>query len=121
MASTRKSRILSLWIVLGLSAPHVGCSSMPDEMDREPAPDVAEALSTINTVAAEYHLTGQLDIAGPIEAPVASLDPWLVCLRSPSETRFIVAIAYQGNTYVSAREATIADQCEKQAYHPLVK
>jgi hypothetical protein len=121
MALMHKSRILSLWIVLGLSAPHVGCSSMLEELDREPAPDLAKSLSKIRDVAGEYHLTGQLEVAGPIDAPVASLNPWLVCLRSASETRFIVALAYKGNDYVSAREAIMADRCEKQAYQPLSK
>jgi hypothetical protein len=49
------------------------------------------------------------------------LNPWLVCLRSASETRFIVALAYKGDDYVSAREAIMADRCEKQAYQPLPK
>src|ERR1700759_5342984 len=106
--------MLSLLIVLGLSAPHIGCSSMIEELDREPAPDLAKSLANIRGVADQYHLTGQLEVAGPIDVPVASLSPWLVCLRSSSESRFIVALAYKGNEYVSAREAIMADRCEKQ-------
>jgi hypothetical protein len=121
MTSIRKFRILSLWIVLGMSAPQIGCSSMLDELDTTPAPDLAKSIAKIKEVAGLYHLTGQLEVAGPVNAPVASLNPWLVCLRSASETRFIVALAYKGDDYVSAREAIMADRCEKQAYQPLPK
>jgi hypothetical protein len=121
MALIPKSRILAFWIMLGLSGLQAGCSSMIDELEKEPAPDIAKAVAGIKNVAGEYHLTGQLEIAGPIDAPIASLTPWVICLRSSAETRFKVALSYKGDTYVSAREATMADRCDNQAYQPLPK
>ena len=75
----------------------------------------------IKNVAGQYHLTGELQIAGPIKAPAISLDPWVICLRSPSETHFTIAIFYKTDALVSSREATIADHCDSQAYQSMPK
>ena len=98
-----------------------GCSSLLEEVEQVPAPDVAKAILAIKNVAGEYHLTGELQIAGPIKASETSLDPWVICLRTPSEARFTIAIFYKADALVSSREATIADHCDSQAYHPMPK
>jgi uncharacterized membrane protein len=87
--------------------------------DAKQAPDIQKAVPNIKTVADQYHLTGQLEIAGPIEAPVVSTPPWVICLKSPSQPRFTVALFYNGDTSVSARTATIADRCDSQTYRSL--
>jgi hypothetical protein len=84
-----------------------------------PAPNILKAIPAIKFTAGQYHLTGQLEIAGPIEAPAASLIPWVICLKSASEPRFTVALFYKADTLVSSREATIGDRCDSQAYQPL--
>jgi hypothetical protein len=97
-----------------------GCSGMHDMPDEpKPSPDVQKAVPNIKTVAGQYHLTGPLEIAGPIEAPIVSTPPWIICLKSASQPRFTVALFYKGDSYVSARTATIGDRCDSQTYRPL--
>jgi hypothetical protein len=108
-------------VVLGVVFTLAGCSSLLEEAEQAPAPDIAKAISAIKNVAGQYHLIGELQIAGPIKAPVVSLDPWVICLRSPSETRFTIAIFYKTDALVSSREATVADHCDSQAYRPIPK
>jgi hypothetical protein len=83
------------------------------------APDVQKAIPDIKKVAAEYHLTGPLEIAGPIEAPIPLSTPWEFCLKSASETRFKIALLYKGNAFDSAREATMGDHCNNQNYQAI--
>jgi hypothetical protein len=116
-----RSQFLTLWTVIGVVFTLAGCSSLLEEVEQVPAPDIAKTISAIKTVAGQYHLTGELQIAGPIKAPAISLDPWVICLRSPSETRFTIAIFYKTDALVSSREATIADHCDSQAYQPMPK
>jgi hypothetical protein len=110
-----------LFGVLGFGLVLAGCSSLLEEVEQAPSPDIAKAIAAIKTVAGQYHLTGELQIAGPIKAPAVSLDPWVICLRSPSETRFTIAIFYKADALVSSREATIADHYDGQAYQPMPK
>ena len=121
MVLLRKSQLLTFSAVINLGFLLAGCSSLLEEVEQVPAPDVAKAMSAIKTVAGQYHLTGELQIAGPIKAPAVSLDPWVICLRSPSETRFTIAIFYKADAVVSSREATLADHCDSQAYQRLPK
>jgi hypothetical protein len=88
-------------------------------VEPNPAPNSASAAATIRTVATQYHLTGQLEVAGPIEAPIASTPRWVICLKSASERRFTVALFFKAETYVSSRQATIGDRCDGQAYQSL--
>jgi hypothetical protein len=104
-------------IFLGLSL--AGCSSALDEIAQDPSPDVAKAISAIKVVADEYHLTGQLQVAGPIEAPAISLIPWVICLRGASESRFTVALFFKGDAYISSRESVLSDRCDSQTYRPV--
>jgi hypothetical protein len=121
MVPFRQSRFLKFWMAISLVFALGGCSSLLDEVEQAPAPDIAKAISDIKTVASQYHLTGDLQIAGPIKAPAVSLVPWVICLRSPSESRFTVAIFYKADTLVSSREATVADRCDGQSYQPMQK
>jgi hypothetical protein len=93
-----------------------GCSNFEDLPD-EPrtAPDVQKAGTNVKVVAGQYHLSGQLEIAGPIEAPIVSMLPWMSALQP----RFTVALFYKADTFVSSREATMADRCDSQIYRPL--
>jgi hypothetical protein len=106
-------------VIVGLALTLVGCSAVIDAVGQEPSPDIAKAKPNIIAVASQYHLPGQLQIAGPLEAPPASLIPWVICLRGTSEARFTVALFYKGDTYVSSRESIIADRCDSQKYQPL--
>jgi hypothetical protein len=108
-------RYLIVWLGITLA----GCSSVVDAVEQGPSPDITKAKPNIITVAGQYHLPGQLQIAGPIEASPVSLTPWVICLRGTSETRFTVALFYKGDTYVLSRESTIADRCEGKNYQPL--
>jgi hypothetical protein len=121
MGRLRKSQILAVGTVISLCLMVTGCSSFIEEVEQIPAPDITKAISEIKIVATQYHLTGDLQIAGPIKAPEISLVPWVICLRSPSETRFTVAIFYKANTLVSSREALIVDHCDSQTYRPIAK
>ena len=121
MVLFRKSQFLTLSTIASLVFTLTGCSSLLEEVEQASAPDIAKTISAIKTVAGQYHLTGELQIAGPIKAPAASLDPWVLCLRSPSETRFTIAIFYKADALVSSREATIADRCDTQSYQPIPK
>jgi hypothetical protein len=97
-----------------------GCSSFEDLPDEpKTAPDVQKAGANVKVVAGQYHLSGQLEIAGPIEASIVSSPPWIICLKSASQPRFAVALFYKADTFVSAREGTIADRCDSQIYRPL--
>jgi hypothetical protein len=106
-------------LIVGLALTLAGCSSVFDAVEQGSAPDITKAKPNIITVAGQYHLPGQLQIAGPIEAPSVSLTPWVICLRGTSEARFTVALFYKGDTYVLSRESTIADRCDSQNYQPL--
>jgi hypothetical protein len=75
-----KSQFLTLWIVIGVVFTLAGCSSLLEELEQVPAPDIAKAISAIKNVAGQYHLAGELQIAGPVKAPAVSLDPWVICL-----------------------------------------
>jgi hypothetical protein len=86
------------------------------QTDRQNPPDVQTAIPNIKKVAAQYHLAGQLEIAGPIEASTILSTPWEFCLKSASEARFKVALFYEGDTFASARQAVIADRCDDQNY-----
>jgi hypothetical protein len=121
MVRLRKSQLLTFSVVVSLGLMLGGCSTSIEEIDQVPAPDIAKAISAIKNVAGQYHLTGELQIAGPIKAPVVSLIPWVICLRSTSESRFTIAIFYRANELISSREATLADQCDSQAYQPIPK
>ena len=116
MAPLRKFQFMTFPAVVTLGFLLAGCSSLLEEVEQVPAPDVAKAMSAIKNVAGQYHLTGELQIAGPIKAPAVSLDPWVICLRSPSESRFTIAIFYKADALVSSREATVADHCDGQPY-----
>jgi len=97
-----------------------GCSGIQDLPDEpKTAPDVQKAGANVKAVAGQYHLSGQLEIAGPIEASIVSTPPWIICLKSASQPRFTVALFYKADTFVSSREATIADRCDSQIYQPL--
>jgi hypothetical protein len=94
-----------------------GDTPLPDEP--KIAPDVQRAIPNIKKVAAEYHLTGPLEIAGPIEAPITLSTPWEFCLKSAYETRFKVALFYKENTFDSARQAIMGDRCDNQNYQTI--
>jgi hypothetical protein len=97
-----------------------GCSGIQDLPDvPKTAPDVQKAGANVKAVAGQYHLSGQLEIAGPIEASIVSTTPWIICLKSTSQPRFTVALFYKADTYVSSREATMADRCDGQIYRRL--
>jgi hypothetical protein len=97
-----------------------GCSSFEDLPEESRiAPDVQKAGANVRVVAGQYNLSGQLEIAGPIEAPVVSTPPWIICLKAASQPRFTIALFYKADTFVSSREATIADRCDSQIYRPL--
>jgi hypothetical protein len=99
-----------------------GCSGFQDLPDEpKTAPDIQKASANLKAVAGQYQLSGQLEIAGPIEAPVVSTPPWIICLKSPSQPRFTVALSYKADVFVASREATMADRCDGQIYHPLPK
>jgi hypothetical protein len=92
-------------LIVGLALTLAGCSSVIDAVEQEPSPDITKAKPNIITIASQHHLRGQLQIAGPIEAPPVSLTPWVICLRGASEARFTAALFYKGGTYVSPRES----------------
>lgn len=95
------------------------CSGMinSEHQNDQPSPPNAQlAFPNIKKVAAQYHLTGQLEFAGPFEAPITSPAPWEICLKGASDTRFSVALLYKGDTFNSAREATMGDHCDHQNY-----
>jgi hypothetical protein len=84
-----------------------------------PAPDVNKAVQSLKAVASQYHLTGQLEIAGPIEAPIMSSIRWVICLRAASAPQQTYAAFFNADTYVSARMSTLGDHCDAQSYQPL--
>ena len=84
-----------------------------------PAPDIAKAIPTVKTVAGQYHLTGQIEIAGPIEAPIMSSIPWVICMRAAAAPPQTYAIFFKADTFVSARMSTLGDHCDAQSYRPL--
>jgi len=105
---------------LGLCIALAGCSSFDElENDPKPPPAISKAAPVIKTVAGQYHLTGALEIAGPIEAPASSLVPWVICLRSAAAPQATYAIFFKADTYVSSRMSTIADRCDGQTYQAL--
>jgi hypothetical protein len=107
-------------VTVGFCVALAGCSGAHDmPVEPTPAPSIPKAIPVIKIAAGQYHLAGQLQIAGPIEAPAASLTPWVICLKSGSEPRFTVALFYKGDTFVSSRVATLGDRCDSQAYQPL--
>jgi hypothetical protein len=95
------------------------CSSVEVAKEPAPPPDVSKAIPIIKTVASQYHLTGQLEIAGPIEAAIASSIPWIICLRSAATPRQTIALFYRKDEYVSSRLSTIGDRCDSQIYKAL--
>jgi hypothetical protein len=95
----------------------LGDTPLPDEP--KIVPDVQGAIPDIKKIAAQYHLTGPLEIAGPIEAPITLITPWEFCLKSASETRFKIALLYKGTAFDSARQATMADHCDDQNYQTI--
>lgn len=108
-------------VIVGLCGASVAACSAIHDMPEEakPAPDVQKAISNIKAVAGQYHLTGQLEIAGPIEAPIVSTPPWVICLRSAATPRQTYALFYTADTYVSSRMSTIGDRCDSQTYQPV--
>ena len=96
-----------------------GCSTELDQLEQGPSPDLHKAIPAIKAVASQYHLVGQLEIAGPIIAPAISVNPWVICLRSTSQSRFTIAIFYKADALVSSREATLGDLCDSQEYKPI--
>jgi hypothetical protein len=99
------------------SAACSGMHDMPEEPN--PAPDVKKAIPSVKAVATQYHLTGQLEIAGPIEAPIMSSIPWVICLRAASAPHQTYALFFKADTYVSSRMSTIGARCDTQSYQPL--
>jgi hypothetical protein len=99
------------------SAACSGLHDMPEEPN--PAPDVNKVIPNVKAVAAQYHLTGQIEIAGPIQAPIMSSVPWVICLRAASAPQRTYALFFKADTYVSSRISTLGDHCDAQAYHPL--
>jgi hypothetical protein len=116
----RKS-FTACFVVAGICGTAMtGCSGIQDLPDEpKTAPDLQKAGANVKVVAGQYHLSGQLEIAGPIEASIVSTPPWIICLKSASQPRFTVALFYKADTFVSSREATIADRCDSQIYRPL--
>lgn len=119
MVLFRKPQFLTPWTMITLSIILAGCSTAVDKLAPGPSPDIAKAIPAIKAVASQYHLTGQLQIAGPINAPTVSSIPWVICLRSTSEFRFTIVIFYNADTIVSSREATLGDRCDSQTYKPI--
>jgi hypothetical protein len=79
-------------------------------------PDITKALPAIKTVVGQMNLPGPLQFAGPFATPNKYDPPYIICLKSSSETRFTVALFFKGDTYVSARTATAADRCDSAPY-----
>jgi hypothetical protein len=119
MVLFRKRQFLTPWTIITVSIILGGCSTELDQLAQGPSPDIHKAIPAIKAVASQYHLIGQLQIAGPIIAPAISVNPWVICLRSTSETRFTIAIFYKADTIVSSREATLGDSCDSQEYKPI--
>jgi hypothetical protein len=94
-----------------------GMHDMPEEPN--PAPDVKKAIPSVKAVAAQYHLTGQLEIAGPIEAPIMSSVRWVICLRAASAPQQTHTLFFKADTNVSSRISTLGDHCDAQSYRPL--
>jgi hypothetical protein len=111
--------MLMRWMTIGFGLVLTGCSSFLEDVAQVPSPDIAKAIATIKATGSQYHLTGQLLIAGPMEAPTVSLVPWVICLRAASESRFTVALFYKADELVLSRESTISDGCDSQTYRPL--
>jgi hypothetical protein len=108
------------WSAIGLCVTLAACSPVPRlPPETVPPPSLAKATANIRTVAGQYHLTGQLEVAGPIEAPIVSTPPWVICLKSASQPRFSVALYYKADIYVSSHEATLGDHCDSQAFQAL--
>jgi hypothetical protein len=116
----RKSFVACLVVTGICGTAMTGCSDFKDLPDEpKTAPDIQKASANLKTVAGQYQLSGQLEIAGPIEAPAVSTPPWIICLKSASQPRFTVALFYKADVFVSSRESTIADRCDGQIYRPL--
>jgi hypothetical protein len=117
----KTAQVVVRLVIAGLcSASVASCFGMHDlPEESKSAPDVRKAVPNIKVVAGQYHLTGQLEIAGPIEAPVASTPPWIICLKSNVTPRQTYALFYRADIYVSSRISTIGDRCDSQAYQPI--
>jgi hypothetical protein len=105
---------------IGLFVGLIGCSSVEHTpLDPGPPPDVSKAKPFLNSVAAQYHLTGPLEVAGPIQASSVSSVPWIICLRSPATPQLTYAVFFRAEAYVSSRISIIGDRCDSQSYQPL--
>jgi hypothetical protein len=111
------------WWAIGLCITLAACWSAPKSPPTPPPPppppDITKELPVIKNVVGQMQLAGPLQFAGPL--PTANKDdpPYIICLKSTSETRFTVALFFKGDKYDSARMATMADRCDSQAYQPL--
>jgi hypothetical protein len=112
---------MKIWPTIAVCIALAACSSEPRLPPEAPLPlpDISKNLPTIRSVSREFHLTGQLLIAGPFDAPVQYDNPYIICLRSASETQFTVALFYKGDKYQTSRIATMADSCDSASYQPL--
>jgi hypothetical protein len=109
------------WQGILLCLTLTACWSQPKPPPAPPAPppDITKALPAIKNVVGQMNLTGQLQFAGPIAASNKNDPPYLICVKSASESRFIVALFFKGDKYDSARMSTTNDACDSQAYQPL--
>jgi hypothetical protein len=112
---------MKIWWTVGLCIALAACSSepmLPPEA-LPPPPDISKAITNIRGVANEFHLTTQLQVAGPFNAPASYDHPYIICLKRLAQPQFTVALFYKGDRYVSSRIATMADGCDSASYQAL--
>ena len=108
-------------LTFGFCIALAACSSesrLPPEVPPAP-PDISKAIPNIRDVAKEFHLTAQLQVAGPFNAPANYDNPYIICVKSPAQPRFTIALFYKGDKYVSSRTAIMPDGCDSAPYQAL--
>ena len=109
---------MMLWICLGL----VACSTISETAEPPsilPPPDGEKLLDGIIKAISDSHFQPPIEVTDPIQAPVFSTPPWMVCIRSAQseETRRITYTAFFKDEYTDSRYSAIVDGCAAQGYH----
>jgi hypothetical protein len=111
------------WQAIGFCITLAACSSEPKPPPAPapppPPPEITKALPAIKNVVGQMQLRGPLLFAGPFATASKDDPPYIICLKSTSESRFTIALFFKGDKYDSARMATMADRCDGQPYLPL--
>jgi hypothetical protein len=118
-----KVKYLMRWSRVVICLVQAGCSSSEAVLPTSPnAPDAVALGKTVEFVSTQAKLPPPIEVSSIRAAHPISPSEWMVCVKSsaPDQSR-PYAVFMRNNEMVAFRLAVLIDECDHEAYRPLVK